>query len=62
MRLKALRDRENEVLMGVWDGSEYMNEVNWPEKTLKKNYKIEMCFSYPEALEESRQQDYNDRG
>ena len=42
LRLKALRDRENEVLMGVWDGSEYMNEVNWPEKTLKKNCKIEM--------------------
>ena len=54
LRLKALKDRENEVLMGVWDGCEYMNEVNWPEKTLKKNYKIEMCFSYPEAPEESR--------
>ena len=40
--------------MGVWDGSEYMNEVNWPEKTLKKNYKIEMCFLYPEAPEETR--------
>ena len=27
-RLKVLKDRENEVLMGVWDGSEYTNEVN----------------------------------
>ena len=26
------------------DGVEYMNEVNWPEKKLKKGYKIEMCF------------------
>ena len=30
IRLKALVERENEELMGKWDGSEYMNEVNWP--------------------------------
>ena len=28
LRLKALKGRGNEVLMGVWDGCEYMNEVN----------------------------------
>ena len=54
LRLKALREREKEVLMGIWDGAEYMNEVNWPEKSLKTGYKIEMCFSYPDAEEESR--------
>ena len=32
LRLKALGERENEKLMGKWDGDEYMNEVNWPEK------------------------------
>ena len=31
-----------------------MNEVNWPEKKLKKGYKIEMCFSYPYEVEENR--------
>ena len=51
LRLKALREREKEVLMGIWDGAEYMNEVNWPEKSLKTGYKIEMCFSYPDAEE-----------
>ena len=30
--------------MGKWSRAEYMNEVNWPEKKLKKGYKIEMCF------------------
>jgi len=54
LRLKALRERENEILMGVWDGAEYMNEVNWPGKSLKKGYKLEMCFSYPEEDGESR--------
>ena len=41
-------------MRGIWDKIEYMNTVNWPEKTLKKGCKIEMCFSYPEADEESR--------
>ena len=49
LRLKALREWEKEVLMGIWDGAEYMNEVNWPEKTLKTGYKIEMCFFCPDA-------------
>ena len=30
--------------MGKWDRAEYMNEVNCPEKKLKKGYKIEMYF------------------
>ena len=30
--------------MGIWNGKEYMNEVNWPEKKLKQGYHIEMCF------------------
>ena len=40
--------------MGKWDGSGYMNEVNWTEKKLKKGYKIEICFLYPEEVEENR--------
>ena len=32
IRLKALGERVNEEFMGKWDGDEYMNEVNWPEK------------------------------
>ena len=32
LRLKALVGIENEELMGKWDGDEYTNEVNWPEK------------------------------
>ena len=40
LRLNLLREQEKEVLMGIWDGVEYMNEANWPEKTLKKGYKI----------------------
>ena len=31
-----------------------MNEVNRPEKKLKKGYKIEMCFLYPDEVEENR--------
>ena len=31
-----------------------MNEVNWPEKKMKKGYKIEICFSYPDEVEENR--------
>ena len=27
-RLKALREQEKETQMGIWDGAEYMNEVN----------------------------------
>ena len=44
LRLKSLREREKETHMGIWDGVEYMNEVNWPEKKLKQGYHIEMCF------------------
>ena len=40
--------------MGIWYGTEYMNEVNWPEKKLKQGYHIEMCFSYPDKDEENR--------
>ena len=54
LRMNALRQREKEELMGIWDGAEYMNEVNWPEKKLKNGYKIEMCFSYPYEDEENR--------
>ena len=31
-----------------------MNKVNCPEKKLKKGYKLEMCFSYLEEVEENR--------
>ena len=44
MKLKTLRQREQKELMGVYDQSEYLNEVNWPETTLKKGYKIEKFF------------------
>ena len=40
--------------MGRWDGDKYMNVVNLPEKKLKKGYKIEMCFSYLDEVEENR--------
>ena len=40
--------------MTVWDGAEYMNEVNWSEKSLKKGYKLEICFWYPEENGASR--------
>ena len=40
--------------MGIWDGAEYMNEVNWTEKKLKQGYHIEMCFLYPDEDEENR--------
>ena len=36
------------------DRDGYMNKMNWPEKTLQKGYKIEMCFSYPDEVEENR--------
>ena len=31
-----------------------MNKVTWPEKHLRKEYKIEMCFSYTDEVEENR--------
>ena len=34
--------------MGVYDQSEYLNEVNQPETKLKKGYKIEKLFVYQE--------------
>ena len=40
--------------MGKWDGAKYTNEMNWPEKKLKKGCKIEMCFSYTDEVEENR--------
>ena len=36
--------------MRKWDWGEYMNEVKWPEKKLKKGYNIEICFSYPDEV------------
>ena len=54
LRLKSLRELEKETQMGTWDGEEYMNEFNWPEKKLKQGYHIEMCFSYPDEDEENR--------
>ena len=40
--------------MIIWDGAEYTNGVNWPEKKMKQGYHIEMCFSYPDEDEENR--------
>ena len=40
--------------MCLWDASEYINEVNCPEKKLKQGYHIEMCFLYPDEDEENR--------
>lgn len=54
LRLKALEEQESKEMMGIWDGAEYMNEVNWPEKKLKKGYKVEICYSYPDEDEENR--------
>ena len=45
------RDREKQEQMGVYDSEEYLNEVNWPDKKLKKGYKLEMLFEYPEEGE-----------
>ena len=50
--LQALKDREREELMGVGDQCEYMNEVNWPNKGLKRGYKLEKLFIYPEDEED----------
>ena len=52
--LKALVELENKDLMGKWDETEYMSEVNRPEKKMKKGYKIEMYFSYLDEGEENR--------
>ena len=54
LRLKALQEREKEELMGIWDGAEYINAVNWPTETLTAGYKIEMVFSYPGENEDNR--------
>ena len=40
--------------MGIWDGAEYMNKVNWSEKELKQGYHIEMSFPYPDEDKEKR--------
>ena len=52
LKLKRLRQREQEELMGVYDQSEYLNEVNLPETKLKKGYKIEKLFVYQEEGED----------
>ena len=44
IRLKALRERENEGLLGKWDRDEYMNKVNWPEKNRRKDTKLKCVF------------------
>ena len=51
LKLKVLREREKQEQMGVYDSAEYLNEVNWPDKKLKKGYKLEMLFEYPEEGE-----------
>ena len=51
--LKALVEQENEELMGKWDGDEYMNGVNWPEKNLRKDTNMKI-FPYPDEVEENR--------
>ena len=38
--------REQKEIMGIGDQCEYMNEVNWPGKLLKKGYNIEKLFTY----------------
>ena len=40
--------------MGIWDGGEYMNEFNCPEKKMKQGYHIETCFFSPDKDEENR--------
>ena len=54
LRLKLLIEVETETQMGIWDGAEYMNEVNCPDKKLKQGYHIDMCFLYPYKDEENR--------
>ena len=39
---------------GIWDGAEYINEVNQSEKKLKQGYHIEICFLYHDEDEENR--------
>ena len=48
LKLKTLREREQEEQMRVYDQSNYLNEVNWPETKLKKGYNIEKLFVYRE--------------
>ena len=36
VRMAALKQIEKEEQMGIWDGAEYLNEVNWPGKKLRK--------------------------
>ena len=50
--LQALKERERDELMGVGDQCEYMNEVNWPDKSLKVGYELEKLFVYPEDEED----------
>mgnify|MGYP006922977555 FL=1 len=51
LRLQTLKQREQEELMGVYDQAEYLNEISWPENKMKKGYKIEKLFEYPEEGE-----------
>ena len=50
--LDTLKEREREELMGIGDQSEYMNEINWPGKKLKKGYEIEKLFAHKEDDED----------
>ena len=49
--LQALKERERDELMGVGDQCKYMNEVNWPDKSLKVGYELEKLFVYPKDEE-----------
>jgi len=42
-----LKDIEREELMGVGDQCEYMSEVNWPDKGLRRGYELEKLFITP---------------
>ena len=50
--LEALKQRERNELMGIGDQCEYMQNVSWPAKKLKRGYKIEKLFVYPENGED----------
>ena len=48
IRLEVLKERDTKAVMGHWDGTEYMNKVNWPASYTKKGNKLEMYFSFLE--------------
>mmetsp|Transcript_19181 Transcript_19181/g.32917 ORF Transcript_19181/g.32917 Transcript_19181/m.32917 type:complete len:132 (-) Transcript_19181:53-448(-) len=49
---EALLERRDEEMQGVGNQCEYMNAVNWLGYYLKKGYKIEKLFLYPEDGED----------